>query len=319
MNAELDFLMKLFNNWAYAYTHVNPKQYILKSLKELVFVSLYDVRKSIHALSLFIDSTSLFSFAGISLSTAQRMIDFLKKAGVENNPQTFISYKMVLSIQNYFSGKWHSESDFNETYQTGLRMGKYMTTLTYIYYSGMCAIESGHYRDFQNRVDLLSEFAETLDVTYAKILKYRLTTMGYLKFRRLDKLQEITDAGIDFIGTTGDNANLFMVYCMRAQGCSCLGRINEAQEAMEKVADKTKTHTRVPVFSSQYLLSNLELKLKLLEETPAGSRSFGSILHEIKKISDKFIAISKKNPATLAIAYLMKARIAYIHHKIGSV
>jgi class 3 adenylate cyclase len=319
MTPELDFLMKLFNNWGYAYVHLNPKQFAFKGLKALVFNSLHEIPKSNHALSFFIDTAILFNFTGISLTTAKKIIEYSEKAGVAKDPQSFINYRMISIIQQYFSGNWLIDEDFAETYHAGLRIGKYWTTFTYVYYSGMCAIESGNYKAFQERVDLLEDFAETLDVTYAMILKYRLATMGYLKFRRLDKLREITDTGIDFVRMTGDDANLFMIYCMRAQGMLYVGRINEAKEAMEKVADKMKKHARVPIFHSQYLLSSLELNLKMLEETPAGSRSYSAIFHDVKKISDKFIAVSNKNPATLPTAYLMKARIAHILHKKGGV
>jgi len=224
---------------------------------------------------------------------------------------------MALIIQHYFTGKWKAEEDFERTYREGLRIGKYWTTLTYIYYSGMCAIESGRYPDCLNCVRILHELAESLDITYAMILRYRLTTMGYLRFRKLEELQEISEKSIEFIQTTGDDANLFMVYCMSAQGCVYLGKPAEAKQALDIVADKIGRHSRVPIFHSQYLLSHLEYEFLRLESLESRTPEYKSAIRKLEKLSDTFVARSKKNPATLTTAYLMKARLAGLLKKNG--
>ena len=222
---------------------------------------------------------------------------------------------MTRIIQHYFTGRWQAEEDFERTYREGLRIGKYWTTLTYIYYSGMCAIESGRYADFSDHVRILQELAESLDITYSLILRYRLTNMGYLRFRKLEELQEISEQSIEFIQTTGDDANLFMVYCMRAQGCIYLGKPAEAKQALDFVADKIGRHSRVPIFHSQYLLSHLEYEFLQLESLERGTPEFKSAIRKLEKLSDTFVAKSKKNLATLTSAYLMKARLARLLKK----
>ena len=311
MFKEFDFYIKLMNNWGYAMITLNPKVFALNMLPQLKVLSYYDFKYSPTALSFFTNGASLFNWTGISLRTGQKIINFSQNAGIEKYPNSFVSFRMIRQMQNYYTGNWMIDEDYTSVYDTGIRQGAFWNTTIYIFYTGMIHLELGMYPKVSEMTEKLEELADTFDNSHAKAQKIRFLAIGSIKLRKFENLIGIIDEGIAYIRTTGHEAMLLVVYCIKAQLYIYLGKLGNAGIAITEAEKLVDNHKGVPIYNTQYLLAKAKLEFKKLTDIPKTDKNFKFTLRGLKNTSDKLISQSKKNRGMLTEVYLVRADISY--------
>jgi tetratricopeptide (TPR) repeat protein len=313
MNDRMEVQSRLFNNWGFAVIHSTPRDFMLKGLFTLWHTVPYNIHQSVPALSFFIEASSVFSMTGLSLKTAERMIAYAERTDLQSHPQLTISYYFAVGMVDYFSGNWHRQLDIEWILSTGLGLGRYPSTVSWLFYTGMIAVEDGSQTDFQDRVTKLDDLAETLDVSYSKVLKYRLLTLGCLKSRRLDEAFQAAEQGVEYIKTTGHYVNLFTVYCLKAEVCVHMGKISLASSSLieaEKILGRQK---RIPLFETRYLLAKAHLLRYKIVNTRRNDPSSRDTFREFIRTSSRLIRKGEKVRAVLVDGYLQRA-LVFAHH-----
>jgi len=313
MNDSMEVQSRLFNNWGFAVMHSTPRDFMLKGLFTLWHTVPYNIHQSVPALSFFIEASTVFSMTGLSLRTAERMIAFAERTDLRNNPQLITSYYFAVGMVDYFSGNWHRALDLEWILSTGLGLGRYPSTVSWLFYTGMIAVEDGSQTDFHDRVTKLDDLAETLDVSYAKVLKYRLLVLGYLKSRKLDEAFQAADQGVEYIKTTDHHVNLFTIYCLKAEVCVHIGKISLASSSLmeaEKILGRQK---RIPLFETRFLLAKAHLLRYKIINSRRNDPSYRDTFREFIRISSRLIKKGEKVRAVQVDGYMQRARV-YDHH-----
>jgi tetratricopeptide (TPR) repeat protein len=313
LNDQLEVRSRLFNNYGFAVIHSNPRHFMLKGLVILRITVSNNIHRSVPALSFFIVASTVFSMTGLSLKTAERMISFAERTDLENDPQLTSSYYFAVGIYDYFAGLWNRSFDTERIASIGLGLGRYPTVVSWIFYIGMNAVEGGSKKDFRDRVARLDEAAETLDVSYARMLKYRLLTIGCLKFRKLEEAIKAADEGIEYIQTTGHDVNLFIIFCLKAEVCLHLGKIELASTSLieaEKILGQQK---RIPLFHTRFLLSKMHLLGHKILSMHRKDPSYQASYKEFMKSANGVLSKGKKVRAVLTDGYLQRA-LVFVHN-----
>ena len=301
--------MKIVKEWGQAISTINPQRFALISFYFLVHISRYQLDKSIRGLALFVQSTTLFMWTGISFDVSRRMLIYAQNGGADQDPISRASYRFCLKMHEFLIGKWEVDSDYQKLYDRSIHIGDYWPITIYILYSGMVNIELGLFDKFIDSMQKLNNILDSYDNSHAKAQMYRMSVPAYYRFRKLDEANKMADEAIDYTSTTGHTAMLLVIYWSKVQLLIINGQLDEARKIFleaEKEIDKYKIIT---IYYNPYLLAKAKLEFEEIKLLPKNHIDNKYYLKELHRTANLLISKSKKMIASLTEAYLIKADI----------
>jgi tetratricopeptide (TPR) repeat protein len=300
---------RTIKQWGEAIATLDPRVFALNGFHALFTLSKYQLYKSIHGLTLFSESSTLFMWTGISFNVSRKMLEYAGRGGAGQHPVSRATYRFVLKMHEFMTGSWAVDEDFQQVYEMSIRVGHFWPLTIYVMYSGMVNIELGRFDALLDNVKKLNDISDTFDNSHAKAQMYRMLVPGYYRFRRLDEAIKLADEGIDYTRKTGHFAMLMVLYCSKSQILTLKGHINEARLAFNEADKLIEHHKIIMIYYCPYLLANVKLEFEELKSLSKNDRNYKSKLKQTLKTSDKLISKSKKMIGSLTEAYLIRAKI----------
>ena len=256
-------VVDLFNKKCKALAVIDPKRFFLEFLYMYKGVTNFNLKKFELGLEIFMGTSALFSFTGISFRLSRKILDSAKDRGLNDDAKILIWYDLLDTIYNYLEGNWKAATSYNDDLvNKSLSSGELYDASQHLYWHGFLHIYHGSFNIAESIVNKLNEIYEVYEHDLSKSLKYELNTILLMESRKLtDALIEVKQ-GIDFAEKAGLSYFLLEMYSCQAWIHILMGNIEDAQESL-KHANKIRyeVDSPVPFQLSNFCRSQLEYDL----------------------------------------------------------
>ncbi|MFC1863513.1 adenylate/guanylate cyclase domain-containing protein [Thermodesulfobacteriota bacterium] len=159
----------------------------------------FDITKLSIGAQLWITSSGIFSFMGLSFKLSKKFLEYSKRIMDKNKIGNVIVYKALEAVYNHCVGKWDEVRDYDETaVDLALRNGEFWSLLSYIvWYAGVKA-EKGEFRDVEMLVERLSGIEQVYGIELAGVYRDLLKIDLLIKTGKLYEAKRETDIAVLF-------------------------------------------------------------------------------------------------------------------------
>jgi class 3 adenylate cyclase/tetratricopeptide (TPR) repeat protein len=254
---------------------INPKRFFLESFHFYKRVTSFELSKFELGLGLFVGSSTLFSFSGISFKFSKEILDLVKVRITKKDFKPYTVYDLSETVHNYLKGDWENIKEYDEDLvNKNLDIGEIYWASQHFHWHGWPKIYQGSFDTSKLFVNKLNEIFEIYENDFSLLLKQLLNSGLLVECRKLqDALAEI-DSGIEFGEKIGQGQLLIHMFSCKARIHILLGNMEEAKRCLEH-ADKIRQQVNtVPWQLSNFCRSHFEYDLyKLKESLENGNQS----------------------------------------------
>lgn len=216
---------------------------------------------------------SLFSFSGLSHSTARRILDSVKSKVIREDPKQCVTYDLWDTIALFLNGQWQKITELDEDLVSRiLRIGETWDAAMYYYWHGLAELYQGHFDTAQVIATRLTELSETYENDHYHLFKHLLNSHLLIEQRRLDEAISELNGALDlFQGKEWGVSTLHML-ALKASTHLLLKETEEAGESLDR-ADRIRSEATVaPVQLAPFYRGELQYYLRRLEESLKAGR-----------------------------------------------
>jgi tetratricopeptide (TPR) repeat protein len=246
---------------------INPKRLFIESFYFIKSVTDFDLTKFKLGLEIFMGTSALFCFTGISFRLSKKILDSAKEKMDRNDEKQRILYDLLEVQHNYFEGNWKAiKQNDDDLVNQNLSIGEIYFASQHLFWHGLSNIYQGSLHRTESIIRRLNDIYELYENDLSLMLKQVLNTSFLMECRKLnDALIEIEE-GINFAKKISYGLSLIHMY-------SCYARINILEGDIEKPekslgqANKIRCEVdSVPWQLSHFCRSQIEYDLCCLEE-----------------------------------------------------
>ncbi len=218
-----------------------------------------DMAKVPRGFSMFVQGSTLFSFAGIFFSLGKKLVEYPKDYLESGNRKAGIDYKFAQMMHNILAGDWSPGLDHDENVVSiCVKRGELWSAVVYLVWSGIFELERGNSPGAVKCVEKLYEIGEVYDYDYARARKYIVNARYLLKTRKLSEALQETEAGITFSSRIGQNLNILNFTGLKANIQYLQGDFAGMEKSLQEAAAMLTQEKRVtPWNMGRYALSRL--------------------------------------------------------------
>ena len=199
----------------------------------------------------------IFNMGGISLSMADRIIDYYIANSNQNEIKAKVAGAFGRIANNLLSGNWHNTPLDEQLVEEGLQIGETFNLVNYVAFKAHELLELGN-RQAEQVLDKLSEISELYENDFGRLASYSHGSLYLLKYREFERALAMADEGITFVRKTlGNKPGLLMIYSMKIRAQSMLGKFNEATETLQEAGEFTRQEKHAPYFLSFFMTASL--------------------------------------------------------------
>ena len=229
-----------------------------------------------NGVSIYIESSGLFSFSGVSFKISRKILDYTKNYVSKSNIKSVFFYNFYELLHDFISGNWHKELKYDENLvDRYLKTGEVYQAAAYTVIIALLRIEQGYFNDAEVLVDKICEIGEIYDNDYARGTKYLVNTKLLLKRRRLyDALNE-ADTGITFLNRVHQHLYALCVSGIKANIQFLLKDIRGMENSLLQAKELELYEKKVaPFYINNLLLSQFLFDLFMLKEVTSSYDKF---------------------------------------------
>ena len=272
--------LELFYNKSKALAIINPQRFFIESIYIFREVTQYKLSNFELGLKIYVASSSLFSFTGISFRLSRKILDSAKKRVQKDQVKIYIIFDFVETIHNYLMGHWAKIGSYDpDLVDKNLEDGEIYLSSQHLYWHGCPSIYKGDLDQAHGILEKLTDIAEVYENDFSILLNYMLKIKLLMERRYLnDALVEI-EKGIVFAKNMGFTITLLDFSSCRAMIYTLLQDADQAARAIQ-LADEIRSAVRAtPSQLSIFYRSQLELSLFQLEEALKAGDTAGAAGH----------------------------------------
>ncbi len=278
-------------------------------LKRLINFDLEKVENGVGIVSM---SGAAFSYGGISFRFSKKILEFIKDKVDKSDVKSLLYYKVPEVLHNTFSGDWENIGEYDENLvNQNVRIGELFYTAGYALTHGYASIARGDLKSSQEIAKKLYEIADVYENEYSRASFYWYQTQLYVKFRKLDKAQYISDKGIKFTNKTGFLPYMFSTYAFKARVYLMQGEIDKAEEILEYLRKIKPDINLVPYFLCTYYLTQIIFNTQKLEKAIEDGNRSEMALYRKKTLKTAKVAIKTARKSAADITESLKLMGTY--------
>jgi class 3 adenylate cyclase/tetratricopeptide (TPR) repeat protein len=252
--------INLLNKTCKSLSMVDPKRFFVVALNAVKIISCFNITRFDLGLQMFLSTSALFSFTGISFKMSHKVLKIAKNKVTRADVKSYYTFELVEMVHNYLEGNWNSLKPYDENHVTiNLSLGRIFDASQYLYWHGFLSIYQGSFnvtKQIINRLnDIFIDFENDMSVAF----KYELNTRLLMESRKLhDALIEI-DRGIDFKPKMGLSYFLIEMYSCQALVHIIMNDLEKADQSIARANNiRNEIDTAVPfqllnIYSSQLM------------------------------------------------------------------
>lgn len=287
----------LFQKKCKALGVIDPIRFLFNFLYLNKRVTKFDIRKYKLGLEVFMVTSSLFSFSGVSFRLSRKILNTAKDKFNDNDLSLSTTHDFLETLHNYCSGDWKNISPYNEDLvNKNLRLGKTWDASQHIYWHGLLKIYQGDFHQASLLVDRLKGIALDYDNDFSLMLMYELNINMLLECRKLrEALLEIEKAMV-LAQEAIFHIYLFDLYSYKAWINILMEDMTEAEICIHKMYDIRRATSAVPIELISFYRTGMEFWLRRLEKSiQNGDKRTSSQCKKAFEVSQRKMArVSKK-------------------------
>lgn len=265
----------LFYKKAEALIVINTKRCLIESFFYLNTIIHFELSKVKFGLEIFVGTSALFSFSGLSLRLGRKILDYAKPMLARDNTKQWIVYGLMDTQLHFLKGQWKEITDFNEDLVSRiLKIGEVYYASQHYYWHGLPIICQGHYDTAKLMVTKLNEIAEVYENDLSQLLKYLLNIHLLIECRHLKEATEEVNRGIELVQRNGPPVSILSMYSLKALIQLSRKEMEEAGKSLDQ-ANRIRLEMKVvpPFHLSLFYRSQFKYYLCFMENSlRAGQR-----------------------------------------------
>ena len=254
--------------------------------------------KSPDATRLFLGTSGLFSFSGLSFTLAYKLLDICKSRMDQENIQNLMAFACMYDFTNTCSGDWDKIAPLKETLlKDALKKGDLFNATSYLFMISRMKIDAGDFENTQRVIDKISEIAVAYDYSLAAVNANFLITYLLLKKGQISETQKKAEQSIVFSGRHIMELYQQMLFSVKAEAQILLNDVEGAKESLlnaKKIIDQHKF--LAPAFMINYFRAQFMMDIYLLKEAMAsnGRKSLSRLKKKAHHSGKRALNIYKK-------------------------
>ncbi len=262
--------IQLYYTKLQALTLFDPKRLFIESaFFQATFVH-FDLTKFQMGVGMFVSASGAFSFSGVSLAAARRILDHAKPKLTEDNPRQSIMYNFFDMLTLFLKGNWREIAELDENLvNNALRIGAMWDVAIYYYWYGILKVYQGHFDTAQSISSKLTELCEAYETDIYLVFKYLLNSHLLVESRRLNESIAELNKGIDLVLRQEWRISLLHMQALKASTHLLMNETEEAKKSLDEAILVRSQETVAPIQVSvlyrsefQYYLCRFENSLK---------------------------------------------------------
>lgn len=293
-----------------ALSMIDPMRFFLEYLYLSKKVTDFNLVEFKLGLEIFVGTSTLFSFTGISFRLSRKILDFAKGKVFKDNAKTVIIYDIAETVHNYLKGNWKAIKNYDDDLvKINLSLGEIYDVSHHLYWHGFLNIYYGYFDKADLIVNRLNDIFEVYENDLTIQFKYEINTNLLIEHRNLDNALTEIEEGISFAkkACLADlNGFLIEMYPYQSWIYTLKGNIDKAKESLQE-AEKIKQELKdaVPFQLSNFYRSQLEYDLYQLKESIQKGNKSKLFEYMIKAFnsSKMLLRISRKAAKYRTVSY----------------
>jgi tetratricopeptide (TPR) repeat protein len=248
----------------------NAKRFFIEYFYLFRFISSFDLRKFKEGNGIFVMSSALFAYSGISFALSRKVLDAARNSVSKNGVINSIMYEICETVHLFLGGNWKALKDYDDKLvDRSCRIGEIYWASQYLFWHALGNICQGSFDKARAIANRLHDLFEVYGNGLSEVFKYEVNTRLLIETGELDEAMIECEKGIAF----GQKARSVLwggVYTFQAWIHIMMGAIQKAQECLEQ-ADRIRIQTGAAPFQvSHYFKTKLEFDLYRLKESIKG-------------------------------------------------
>jgi len=297
---------------------INPKRLFIEAIYLCSKTSRYRLSNFPLGQNIYVASSALFSFTGISFRLSEKILNSSKRFLYKENTQTYIIYDFMRTVHDYLSGTWDKIPDYSmNLVKRNLMDGKIYMASQHLYWHGCPCLYSGRLDQARAILKELSNIAEVYEHNFSILLNYMLHTKLLIETRKLHDALCQLDNAIDFAKKKGFTITLLDFLSSKARIYTYLGQMDNAATHIDQADEILSLVEVAPIQLSIFSRNQMEFLLCRLEGTLIrGDQSAALALQtEIDRVLRRLIHVTKKAAQHRTEAFRLKAVYLWLMQK----
>jgi class 3 adenylate cyclase/tetratricopeptide (TPR) repeat protein len=272
--AQESMVVDLAHKKCTALSITNPTAFFVESLVTMGQLGRFDLSRDPVAAGMFAAGSSMFSWAGISLGLARRVLRYVGPLMPREDPRAAMYFEFSRLLHNFFAGEWGDNPFDDALLERSIRLGEFRYTTLYIVYHAHIQLETGRYAEAAAAVQRVADLGEQYEHDATRALKYSLSVKLLVKQRRMaDGLVEATE-GIEFCARTGFTAIEVSLRGLKARLLALRGDLDGAAALLDATEALQQGMRTPPFYLANVQVARLLVLLGRLEPArAAGDRA----------------------------------------------
>ncbi len=260
-------MVDLFYKKAQALVVINPKRFFMEFFYFYGTIVRFDLTKFKFGIGILAGASTLFSFIGLSLPIARKVLDYAKPKLDPNEPKQLIVYDLMDTQHLFLKGRWNEITDYGDELVKGnLRIGETFWAAQHCYWHGLPVTYQGRFDAARSMATELGELAEAYENDIYHLLKYLVNIHLFIERRCMKEAIAEVNRGIELVRRNDWPQNALTMHALEALIRLLRKEPEEAVKAALDQADQIRSEVRAaPMQVVLFYRSRFEYYLQHLE------------------------------------------------------
>ncbi len=246
----------------------NAKRFFIEYFYLFRFISSFDLRKFKEGNGIFVMSSALFAYSGVSFALSRKVLDAVRKS-VNNDTINFIVYEICETVHLFLGGNWKALKDYDDKLvDRSCRIGEIYWASQYLFWHALGHICQGSFDKARAIANRLHDLFEIYGNDLSELFKYEVNTRLLIETGKLHDAFLECERGIAF----GQKASVLWggFYTFQAWIHILMGEIQKAQEFLTKAEEINRQTKTAPFQVSNYFKTKFEFDLYCFKDSIKG-------------------------------------------------
>jgi serine/threonine protein kinase/tetratricopeptide (TPR) repeat protein len=250
-----------------ALTSVDSFRMFVYSLWLLRKLNKLNITQVPNGVSIYIQGCALFSFAGVLLKVAKKILDYPITHMTELELKDRIGYSFSQLLHGVVSGNWDQEHGYDEqAVEAALKFGQLWNITTYFLWCGLLQSERGLFAEWEKSVNKLEDIGNLYEYDFAHARASLIKMRHLVKQRKIKEAQQEMDDAMRGHLTAIGHSHILFILGLKAYAQAIERDIKAAEksltEAKEFIAQEKRT---TPYHMSNFAIGQFLYDICVLE------------------------------------------------------
>jgi class 3 adenylate cyclase/tetratricopeptide (TPR) repeat protein len=274
-------IVDLFSKKIKSIILTDVKRFLIENFYLFRFISSFDLQKFRDGYGIFLMSSALFSYSGVSLGLSRKVLDAVKNNVSQSDIINYTMYELSETVHNFFAGNWKSLKEYDDDLvDKSCNIGEIYNASFYLYYHALSKVCQGAFNEAGKIIKKLDNLAEIYGNDLSKVLKYEANTWLLIESDKLDEAMKESEKGIAFEEKA--RSGFWGLHICQAWIHLKRNEIKKAEETIDRADKISLSGESGPFQLSPHLKARSEFDLCHLKESIKGGNQA-----EIKALKNK--------------------------------